>query len=339
MIYPNVSSADRAIFREEFLGRLPKQIFDSHVHLFNKEIFPPEYRPDTKSCYAKFGGEHRLEFCRQMYRDLLPGIEVKFNCFATPDPQADRIAAAALPVDNRTIFGMALLGPDDCPTELRRLVSQNRLVGFKPYPDLAASTRRKPIAEAQLRDFFSPSQLEYIDASGLLCVVHIPRPDRLADPLNQRQMIELCEKCPGGQFIFAHIGRAYYLQNVLGNLTALAQCPNAWLDTAMVNHQEVLKYTFDHFPADRVLFGSDAPIAFLRGKSVEINHQYAYLMAEDYRIGTAIYDVENVVNFTSFYYEQLRAILDTAPDGCLEKILFQSANQLFRRLAATWNEP
>jgi hypothetical protein len=334
MIYPNVSAEDQAIFREEFMGRLPGQIFDSHVHVFKKEVFPPGYRLPEKSCYTKFGGEHRLEFCRQMYRDLLPGIEVKFNCFATPDPQADRTVAAALAVDNRDIFGMALLGPADSVEELSSLIAQNHLVGFKPYPNLAVASAGKPIREAQLAEFFSPAQLEYIDAAGLLCVVHIPRPERLADPLNQRQMVELCEKCPGGQFIFAHIGRAYYMQNVVGNLKDLAQCPNAWLDTAMVNHQGVLAYALEHFPRQRIIFGSDAPIAWLHGKSVEINHQYAYLMGEDFRIGNAIYDSEQVVRFAPFFYEQLRAILQLGLNQTeLQNLLYQNAFELFNRTA------
>lgn len=334
MIYPNVSSQDRIIFREEFLGRLPDKIFDSHVHVFQKNIFPADYQHSPKSCYAKFGGEHRLEFCQQMYRDLLPGIEVKFNCFATPDPQADREQAAALAVDNRSVFGMALLGPNDRVADLSRLIRQNHLVGFKPYPDLAATTCRKSIQDAQLAEFFSPEQLEYIDAERLLCVVHIPRPGRLGDQLNQRQMVELCENCPGGQFIFAHIGRAYYMQNVVGNLTALAQCPNAWLDTAMVNHQGVLAYALENFPRQRILFGSDAPIAWLHGKSVEINNQYAYLVGEDFRLGTVIYDNEQAVLFAPFFYEQLRAILQLGLGTSeLQDLLYNNAFELFQKTA------
>jgi predicted TIM-barrel fold metal-dependent hydrolase len=38
------------------------------------------------------------------------------------------------------------------------------------------------------------------------------------------------------------------------------QFPNAYFDTAMINHAGVLKYTFDHFPSERILFGSDFPV-------------------------------------------------------------------------------
>ena len=110
------------------------------------------------------------------------------------------------------------------------------------------------------------------------------------------------------------------------------QFPNAYFDTAMLNHQGVFQYTFDHFPAERILFGSDSPIALLRGKSVEINNQYAYLIGEDYHLGTSIYDAEHAVQFTTFYYEQLRALLDTIPEGYVEKVFHDNARKLFEEI-------
>jgi len=150
--------------------------------------------------------------------------------------------------------------------------------------------------------------------------------------------VDICRRYPNAQVIFAHIGRAYYLNNIIGLLDGIATCPNAFIDTAMVNHEGVLEYAFRHFPRERILFGSDAPIACLRGKSVEINNQYAYLMGEDYEIGTSIYDAKHAVAFTSFYYEQLRGIRLAAQRAGLsaaevENILFNSASRLLTGVA------
>ena len=97
----------------------------------------------------------------------------------------------------------------------------------------------------------------------------------------------------------------------------------------MINHEGILKYTFDHFPAERVLFGSDAPISFLRGKSVEINNQYAYLMGEDYAVGTSMVDTTGTVKFTTFFYEQLRAIINATPKEHLANVLNNNAQRVF----------
>jgi hypothetical protein len=72
---------------------------------------------------------------------------------------------------------------------------------------------------------------------------------------------------------------------------------------------------------------------------VEINNQYAYLMGEDYQIGSAIYDAGHAVEFTSFYYEQLRAIKLAASRANLsckevENIFFGNALRLFSPIAS-----
>ena len=72
---------------------------------------------------------------------------------------------------------------------------------------------------------------------------------------------------------------------------------------------------------------------------VEINNQYAYLMGEDYQIGNAIYDAGHTVEFTLFYYEQLRAVKLAADRAKLssaevENIFFGNAFRLFSQIAA-----
>ncbi|MBR2373243.1 MAG: hypothetical protein IKA87_03325, partial [Lentisphaeria bacterium] len=122
----------------------------------------------------------------------------------------------------------------------------------------------------------------------------------------------------------------YFMRNIMeSNISEFVQFPNAFFDTAMINSVDILKYTFDHFPAERVLFGTDSPIALLRGKSVEINNQYAYLMGENYAIGTSIIDTDHAVEFTTFFYEQLRAIIASAPEKDREKVFFDNAYKLF----------
>src|SRR5581483_9959331 len=108
-------------------------------------------------------------------------------------------------------------------------------------------------------------------------MLHIPRRARLADPLNQRQIVELCTRYPRARIVLAHIGRAYYYKNVVGHLDALRDLPNLYYDLAMVNHWEVMEYAFQKLDQHKILYGSDIPIALAPGKSVEINDQYTYV--------------------------------------------------------------
>lgn len=332
------SDMDRDVYVRELQTFLPDKLFDTHVHLFDLSCRVPGTEFPPKSCYRKFGGTSTLQQYLQWAEHWLPGHEMHLNSFGTPSNDMDRDAAAAYTgriSDNRRFFGMTMVSPKDPVETVIRRIRDNRLIGYKPYWNFVDW---KPGDEVTIADMLPEAQMRYANDRGLAVMLHIPRPARLADPLNQKQMIELCRRYPNARIIFAHIGRAYFRRNIIGFLDGIAACANAYVDTAMVNHEGVLEYAFNHFPRERILFGSDAPIAFLRGKSVEINNRYAYLMAEDYEIGTSIYDATHAVEFTTFFYEQLRGIRLAAQRAGLHAdevngIFFANAHRLFTAIA------
>ncbi len=324
---------DRRVYEQELRDFLPRRILDVHTHVFDKTCMRPAYAVGARSIYQKFGGFFTKEQFLEWASIWLPEQELHFNSFGHPSFEADLDASGVYSgkiSDNRRFFGMALVSPKDPAEAVARRVGSNHLVGYKPYLNFVDW---KPVADITIEDMLPAAQMENADARGLAIMLHIPRPERLSDPVNQKGMVDICRNYPNARIIVAHIGRAYYLSNIVGFLNGIAACPNAYIDTAMVNHEGVLEYAFRHFPRERVLFGSDAPVACLRGKSVEINNQYAYLMGEDFEIGTSIYDAKHAVVFTSFYYEQLRGIKLAARRAGLsvaevENILFNNASRL-----------
>ncbi|MCE9613934.1 MAG: amidohydrolase [Lentisphaerae bacterium] len=337
----DISDADRELYARELRAFLPARIFDAHIHLFDRACLVPGYQFPPRNCFSKFGGAFTLEQYLAGMAAMLPEQECHFNSFGLPSYDADLDASAAYSgriSDNRGRFAMALVCPSDTAAAVRRRVLENRLIGYKPYLDFVKGKSRNDVT---IHDMLPTAQMAVAEELGLAIMLHIPRAERLADPVNQAQLVELCRRYPAVRIIVAHIGRAYYLDAVKGLLDGIAACPNAYVDTAMVNHEGVLEYTFRHFPRDRILFGSDAPIAFLRGKSVEINRQYAYLMAEAYDIGTSIYDARGAVSFTTFYNEQLRGMrLASERAGLtraeIEDVFFNNASRLFRVAAARY---
>jgi len=332
------TEADRWIYERELKGFLPGRIFDAHVHLFDRSCLLPDVQFPAKHCYQKVGGVFSLEQYQAWTAAILPGQEIHLNSFGHPSYESDLDASADFAgssSDNRRTFGMAMVSPRDTAEAVIRRVERNRLIGYKPYLTFVDG---KNVNEITIHDMLPAPLMEVADQRGLAITLHIPRAGRLADPVNQIQMVELCRKYPGAKIIFAHIGRAYYLSSVAGFLDGIAACPNAYVDTAMINHEGVLEYAFRKFPLERILFGSDAPIAFLRGKSVEINNQYAYLMGEEYEIGTSIFDARHAVAFTTFFYEQLRGIKRAAEraglsEGDIGNVFFNNANRLFNTVA------
>ena len=322
-----VTDYERRVFREEFADRLPRKIFDSHVHIVLKRSYPADRGTENIDYLAPHGGEFTVRRFFEVYEELLPNIEMSLAGFGMPAMHVDRSDAANFGANNKRVFGLRLLSAYDSVEQVEADIRKYRLAGVKPYANMAL---KNPGREVELLDFFTPVQLEMLNRLKLIAVVHIPRQMRLEDPLNRKQMKHLCEKYPNATFIFAHIGRAYYQRCATNYVDEFVEFPNAYWDTAMINHEGVLKYTFDHFPAERILFGTDAPISFIHGKSVEINHQYAYVMPEEYDFGTTLIDRTGKIRYVPFLYEQLRSVLALdLPRQMLEDFFFNNAHGLY----------
>jgi hypothetical protein len=340
----DLKALDRKIWSEELDEFLPERIFDTHMHLFDSSCIIPGTAFAPKTFFHKFGGTFSQQQFLNWAEEWLPGRILSACHFGFPSFDFDLDASAIYSgsiSDNRQFFGLALVAPRDSGETVRERTIGNGLLGYKPYLDFVED---KPKDEVTIHDMLPAAQMKVANELGLVIMLHIPRPGRLADPVNQKQMVELCRSYPNAKIIFAHIGRAYWMKNVIGFLKGIASCSNAYIDTAMVNHEGVLAYAFENFPRERILFGSDAPIACLRGRSIETNDNYAYLMGEDYEIGSSIYDADHAAEFTSFYYEQLCGIRLAASRAGLtpeeiENILFGNANRLFSGVAKRQGYP
>ena len=325
-----ITPSDRQTFQEEFAGRLPKKIFDAHVHIIKKSSCSDTFYK-TAAYLEKFNKEFTVDDFFAVGREMLPGIELSLCGFGMPDMDMNRTDAADIGVDNKRVFGLRLISAYDDAETVEKDIIQYKLCGIKPYHNMAL---KKPGSTVELLDFFTPEQLAMVNRLKLAAVIHIPRKMRLEDPLNRKQMAYLCETYPDITFIFAHIGRAYYQRCAVGLVEEFIKYPNAYWDTAMINSPEVLKYTFDHFPNNRIIFGTDMPISALHGKSIEINNQYLYLTPEKFDLGTSLYDGSGQITYVPFLYEQLRSVLAlNLPQKSLEDFFYNTAFNMFNSIA------
>lgn len=317
------------LYNEELRDFLPEKILDFHVHVFNEGVVPAG---KAFSC-----GGH--DITRYDYNDLaqdldesMPGIETSAVCFGLPFPDHDlelnnRFVGEG--ADHRRFFPLRLFDPfRDTPESVTRDLDNLKFLGLKPYPNYA---RKPDVNDAQIDEMLPDWVMRIADQRKLLIMLHIPRKGRLADPLNQKQIVEYCRAYPGAKIILAHVGRAYFLKNVVGYLTDLKDIPNLYFDLAMVAHWEVLEYLFKTVSAERILYASDIPIALAAGKSVEINNQYTYVTPEPWSL--SISDDHRKLVFTSFLYEELRAIRHAVERAALSRdfvraLFYENGNRL-----------
>lgn len=294
---------NRMIWEQELAGFIPDRVFDAHVHIWDRASVPDDKGFD---CGGHNVVEYPFEAFDQDLAEVFPGRQTGGLCFGIPFPQYNTAANnqyIGQAADRERFFGLRLIDPRENPDEVRHAVEEHGFLGFKPYPDFA---RPDDVANAEIHEMLPESIMAIADEMGLVVMLHIPRKLRLADPLNQTQLVELCTAWPRAKIILAHVGRSYYLAGIEGQLERIKDLDNLYYDVAMVMNADVLTYAFTNLPAERVLFGSDIPIALAAGHSVEINNQYTYVTPKPWPL--SISDDHGKLVFTSFLYEELRAI-------------------------------
>ena len=303
------------IVDEELSDFVPAKIFDVHVHIGPIDGFLPGQSfncggvPITAYTYEELTADLAAAF---------PGRQTGALCFGFPNPALDldrHNAYVGRGADFARFFPLRLLDPhrDDAASVTRDLET-HCFLGLKPYPDYA---RPQDVSHAEIPEMLPDWAMAIAHERRLLVMLHIPRARRLEDPLNRRQLRELCLRWPGATIILAHVGRAYYLRGVTGLLDELRELPNLYFDLAMVQHWEVMAYLFRQVPIHKVLFGSDIPIALAQGKAVEINHQYTYVTPRPWSL--SLCDDRGRLQFTSFLNEELRAIRQAATAAGLSR--------------------
>ena len=293
------------IWNEELENFVPEKVLDFHVHIFNDGTVPAGY---TYTAGGHPLSKYGFDDLEQDLPETYPGRDTSAVCFGLPYAEYEmrlNNAYVAAGCDNDRFFALRLFDPHtDTPEELEAELSNgSNFLGLKPYPRY---TRKPDLNEATIPEMLPDWAMEIVNRLGHLVMLHIPRKERLADPLNQQHLVELCTRYPNARIVLAHVGRAYYLQSIVGQLERLKKLPNLYYDLAMVQNWEVLEYAFQHIGRDKLLYGTDAPIALAPGKAVEINHQYTYVTPKPW--GISISDDHGKINFTSFLYEELRAI-------------------------------
>jgi hypothetical protein len=296
------------IYNEEVRDFIPERLLDFHVHVFHDQSLKND-DPGFPLPGTRIRSYTIPELMGDMEK-IYPGKRCAAVVFGFPDLKYNADVNNRYIAENcdcRSVFPFRLLKPEEDPEVVEGELVSMGFLGVKPYLNYVQG---KPIQEIEIHDMLPAGIMEVIDRLGLMVMLHIPRKDRLADPVNQEQIVQIATSYPNARIILAHIGRAYYLSNIVGQLERIRDFPNVYCDTAMVNHWEVLEYLFTHFDRKRILYGTDLPIAVCGGKSVEINDQYTYVTSEPWFL--SISDDHGKLVFTSFIYEQIRAIRKAA---------------------------
>jgi len=328
---------DLPIYHEELEEFLPESILDCHCHTYLLEHLARELTPEEKA--KSYGVEEKpfsIEDVRECFAALFPGKRCEALVFGTPSAYFSLEAQNAYVADRLGepgIDGLALLSPTASEAQLDALADAG-FVGFKPYDQLVA----KPLPEVTIRDMVPEAARRVANRRRLIILLHVPRVGRIADPANIREVCELCDECPDAQVILAHIGRAYgpwYIEQAIGELS---RRPNLWYDIAALDDADSMDAVLRHCGPRKLLFGTDLPIAAMRGKHLCVNRQCIFLTRDRFPWSVSS-EKPGELKLTFFAYETVRALRRACERNGLsraevEAICYDSAREIIDRAKA-----
>jgi predicted TIM-barrel fold metal-dependent hydrolase len=150
--------------------------------------------------------------------------------------------------------------------ELEKKIQSGGFLGVKPYLSFAPADI--PAEDIRIYDFLPPHQLEVVNRHGWIVMLHIPRPGRLRDPANLAQLLEIERRYPNIKLIVAHVGRAYCPEDTGEAFQTLSPTRRMCFDISANTNAEVFRRLLNAVGPQRVLFGSDMPIARMRMRRI-----------------------------------------------------------------------
>ena len=338
------SEIDQKFFIDRLNDFLPEKVFDTHVHVWKLEHKGEARFPQRGEDWAeKIEYENSIEAYKEDVQNLFPGHSVSALLFGWISVNIDvaennRYVGAAVK-SNPGFAGLAVSCPFWSREETIAQVEGNGLIGMKPY--ITFSDSRIATKDITIFDILSREQLQLADERGYVCMLHLPRPGRLPDPANLRQLLEIEYRYPNARIIVAHVGRCYSEQDLGNAFELLKETKNMCFDFSGNTNSAVIRKALETFGDERVLYGSDLPLSHIHLKRIynEAGH-YINLIngSERPQINTASYmqPMPEADGYTYYLYESIDAMRQAAEDLGLsrkqiENVFYNNAQRLIRR--------
>lgn len=312
--YFEYTDVDRRFFEERLAERLPERLFDAHRHVQLPEHLDESRAPFQRGAFPdEIAGPESVEQARLGYEIMFPGRQVEMLAFGMPATNCDCAASNAYVSEALAVSGsagLALVRPEWSADRLLEELRRPAIIGVKPYERLWADFTGGDVG---IFDFLPHHQLELLDELGAWVTLHLPRAQRLADPANIAELHEIRRRYPRIVLVIAHLGRSYAGRYAREGFPPLAEDPGILFDNSAVLNPAVHALAFDRFGPERIMWGSDQPVFYMRGRRRWEGDRYINLTSGDYSWNTNREPPEVEATYTLALYEAVAAGLDTLP--------------------------
>ncbi|MEI6874740.1 MAG: hypothetical protein WCL50_06380 [Spirochaetota bacterium] len=203
-----VTPRDQRIWETELDGFLPGRMVDIHTHVW-RESDRTHARDEFSrvvSWPARVAKDCSVEDLVESYLLMFPGRKVTplmFSNLGMAD-DADRMNGYVRDCARAHGFPALLFArPEWSGKEVDEKIEAGGFLGVKVYLNL--SPAYIPREEIRIFDFLPLHQLHELDRGARVVMLHIPRDQRLRDPVNIEQMLEIERSFPRIRLIIAHV--------------------------------------------------------------------------------------------------------------------------------------
>ena len=342
-----LSPVDRKVYKEELSEFLPERMIDIHTHVWLEKHKRDIQKENCRVVSWPYlvARDNSIEDLQETYSILFPDknvIPLIFSNFTRGDDYEAMNAYISSETKERGIPSLLYALPEWSSELLLNKIIEGKHLGIKVYLNL--SPNYIPQNEIRIFDFVPHHQLEVLNEHNMVLMLHIPRNKRLGDPVNIAQMLEIEDRYPNINVIYAHIGRAYCPEDFGTAFEDLKDTKHLKFDFAATTNEDAIYRVLDTFGPERLLFGSDLPILRMRMRRICESGRYINIVPK------GLYgDVSNDPNMrevfgneaeelTLFMYEELLAFKRAvkrfgATRDDINKICYQNAKTILSKVA------
>ncbi len=267
-------------FYQRIKDFLPECIIDVHTHIWRKKDYPQQKKEDPRIVKwpSMVADENPVEDLIEAYKILLPGKNVTPVIFPNlPEKNnLEKINDYVSECARKTGFPALIFSdPKWTSDEVEEKIIYGGFIGAKSYMSMVPDI---PSNKISIFDFFPRHQLEIHDKKSWIVMLHIPKDDRLKNPENLKELLEIDEKYGNASVVVAHVGRAYCNSDAGNAFKLLKKTKRIFFDISANTNEHIFSLLIDAVGPERILFGSDMPITRMRMKRIEKNGIYVNLV-------------------------------------------------------------
>jgi uncharacterized protein len=309
------TDVDRAFWLEHLDPWLPQRIFDAHTHVTEPRFRLAAMSEEKRRQYwvnevVEPIGADNADRCHKL---VFPGRDFGCLCFGSANLDFDidgENACLQAECERRGWYRLAVVRPQWTADRVALELNHPGVLGVKVYYALIDNdpiTRDKYL-EASIFDFLPHHQLELLDERRCWVTLHVPKADRLGHPANIAEVKEIRRRYPGVKLVIAHLGRCYTMPHAREAFPHFADDEGLYFDSSAVVNSEVHRLALETFGPKRILYGSDNPVFYMRGRRLFNGRQYINHTDYPFHFNRDHESPAIEAKYTLFMYEELLAI-------------------------------